>query len=381
MKRRALALTAVLTAAMLLSACGSKKEAAPTAPVVTAEPIPVEKEAEETAAETETEPVEESREGMYRSELTNEWIDESLKDQRPIAVMVDNETTALPHFGVNSADIVYEMMNSTMNGRITRLMCVMKDYSHITQLGSVRSTRPTNVMVAAEYNAILCHDGGPFYIDAYMAKDYIQNLSGGFARFSNGKSAEFTEYITSENYKNPTTGKSYDGLLKRIKDSGYSTTYTSTYPGEHFQFSDEELDLSTMTNAKAATAVDLPFPHNSSKLKYNDGTQTYDYYEYGKEHVDAGDGNAVTTFKNAIIYSCDFLQYDEHGYLCYYIVGQGEGYYLTNGQAIPITWSKGSEGGLTEFKVKATGEALTMNTGKTYIAIVPEDSWSDLTIK
>ena len=30
------------------------------------------------------------------------------KDQRPIAVMVDNERTALPHFGTADADVVYE---------------------------------------------------------------------------------------------------------------------------------------------------------------------------------------------------------------------------------------------------------------------------------
>lgn len=59
-------------------------------------------------------------EHSYRSELTNEWIDEDLKDQRPIAVMVDNEKTALPHYGLTEADVVYEIMNSTLNDRITR---------------------------------------------------------------------------------------------------------------------------------------------------------------------------------------------------------------------------------------------------------------------
>ena len=54
----------------------------------------------------EEEPYEEFREGCIRSELTNEWIDESLENQRPIAIMVDNESTALDHYGVNAADIV-----------------------------------------------------------------------------------------------------------------------------------------------------------------------------------------------------------------------------------------------------------------------------------
>ena len=80
------------------------------------------------AAEEEASAEEETREGMYRSELTNEWIDESLQNQRPVAIMVDNEKTALPHYGLNDADIVYEMMNSTANGEITRFMALFKDW-------------------------------------------------------------------------------------------------------------------------------------------------------------------------------------------------------------------------------------------------------------
>ena len=80
---------------------------------------------------------------MYRSELTNEWIDISLQNQRPVAVMVDNEKAALPHYGLTEADVVYEMMNSTANGRITRLMAIVKDWGKITQFGNVRSARQT----------------------------------------------------------------------------------------------------------------------------------------------------------------------------------------------------------------------------------------------
>ena len=157
-------------------------------------------------------------EDCYRSELTNMWTDKSLKEQRPIAVMVDNELTALDHYGINQADIVYEMMNSTANGRVTRLMCIVKDWKNLEQFGSIRSTRPTNVIMAGEYNAILVHDGGPFYIDSYLAKSYNNNLSGGFARFANGKSMEFTEYVTSDTYSGPKG--TYDGLKDRIKKAG-----------------------------------------------------------------------------------------------------------------------------------------------------------------
>ena len=111
----------------------------------------------------ESEQEEDLPDGMYRNELTNELIDEALKDQRPIAAMVDNESIALPHYGLSKADVVYEMMNSTMNGRITRFMALFKDYESVEQIGSIRSVRPTNVILSAEWNAILCHDGSAIY--------------------------------------------------------------------------------------------------------------------------------------------------------------------------------------------------------------------------
>ena len=314
---------------------------------------------------------EDGSEGQYRSELTNEWIDESLRNQRPIAVMVDNEKIALDHFGTNQADIVYEIMNSTANGRVTRLMVVMKDWDKIEQLGSIRSTRPTNFPLAAEYDAILCHDGGPFYIDEYVAKPYVSHISGGFARFTNGKATEFTEYITAQDYTNPKTGKSFQGLINRIASEGLSSTYDEYYSGPVFAFSDEEIDLSTYANASSA-----------AKIAYNEETGTYDYSEYGAPHIDALD-QSVTTFKNVILESCDYTLLDEHGYMVYELLNSAahDGYYITDGKAIPITWSKAEETAPTVYKNAETGEPIMLNTGKTYIGIVPSDVWEKLSIQ
>ena len=383
MKNYKAILAALAISAFAITGCGDK-EAKPQEAEVTLDGQSSmdmgdggEEVVDQTPVEGEVAP-----EGMYRSELTNEWISEDIKDQRPIAVMVDNEKTALPHYGVNDADVVYEMMNSTMNGRVTRLMVVMKDWKNIEQLGSVRSTRPTNVMIAGEYNAILIHDGGPFYINDYLGRKWSNNLSGGFARYSNGKSQEFTEYVTSETYNNSTTGKSYSGLIQRVEDAGYSETYNDYYPGQHFIFYQGELDLSTLADSEEATDISLPFPHNSSELHYNPDTKLYEYSEYGMEHIDPLDNDNVLAFKNVILQDCTFSQLDNNGYLVYNVLDEKEdGYYITNGYAIPIYWSKNQENAVTVFYNANTGEQIQLNTGKTYIAIVPDDSWDEVTLK
>ena len=195
MKKRTLLLVLGLAAALAFTGCGSKDEEEPSE-----EPVSIEAPAAMTPAmvatddepsETEEAPVEEESDtppdGMVANPLTGEWIDESLADQRPIAVMIDDEKTALPHFGVSEADIIYEMMNSTQNDGVTRFMALVKDWGKVKQIGSIRSTRPTNLQTFPEWNAVLCHDGGPFYNDMFYANPFVDRFSGTFSRVNNGK--------------------------------------------------------------------------------------------------------------------------------------------------------------------------------------------------
>lgn len=310
---------------------------------------------------------------LYESELTGELIDASLKEQRPAAVMVDNESIAYPHFGMAEADVVYEIMNSTHNGRITRLMALVKDWDAITQMGSIRSTRPTNIWLAAEWNAILCHDGGPFYVNDYFARDYArEHLGYDFSRVKNGKAYEFTEYILAGD------------IARKLAQYGFSRTYNAFRPEResHFLFQPQgtETDLTGYPQSQAAARVLLPFPHTSSALSYNSATGTYDYYCYGDLHVDAED-QEVMTFKNVILQDCDYYLYDQNGYMAYSVIDSGRrGYYITNGRAIPITWTKESESGLTRYYT-GDGAELTVNRGKTYICLVPSDMWDSLSIE
>lgn len=389
MKKKTLA-AVLIAVGLMMTGCGGENTPV-SSPIQTPAPISMGEKDNTTASGTNSSSAAEESKGTkeeevapehsYRSELTNEWIDEDLKDQRPIAVMVDNEKTALPHYGLTEADVVYEIMNSTLNDRITRFMVLVKDWESITQLGSIRSVRPTNFMLAAEWNAVLCHDGGPFFIDTWVAKDYTNNFSGGFARFSNGKATEFTEYITYDKYTNSNKGKTYDGLKQRFANSKYTTTYNQYYEGPHFQFAADEQTFSDRSDADTATVVELPFPHNKSTLKYNESTGTYDYYEYGAAHLDPLHDSAQMTFKNVILQNTTFSELGE-GYLIYNAIDSGrDGYYITNGQAIEVTWTKSGESDITVYYDKKTGKEIELNTGKTYISLIPSDSWSDLVIK
>ena len=139
LKKRALLLGMMLTLAVTSVGCGKKE-----ADANITEPIYEESSEEAVVGDVvDNEEEEDLPDGKVRNELTGELIDESLANQRPIAVMVDNESIALPHYGLTQADVVYEMMNSTENGRITRFMALVKDWETLEQFGSIRSARVT----------------------------------------------------------------------------------------------------------------------------------------------------------------------------------------------------------------------------------------------
>lgn len=372
MTKRSLRLLALFSCAFLLAGCGKEEEAAPEEPSSTPViEIGGEEETPEPSVEEPTEEEEETREGMYRSELTNEWIDESLKNQRPIAAMVDNEKTALPHYGLSTADIVYEMTNSTMNQGVTRFMVMVKDWEKIEQLGSIRSVRPTNLQIAPEWNAVVCHDGGPFYIDLFLKNDFVDHFSGTFSRVNNGKAREFTEYILPGD------------LEKNFSNTGVDREYNQYYIGPHYQFASEKnpVDLSSESNAQNATRIDLPFHHNNPYLEYNESDGLYYYSEYGSAHVDPGNGNAQLCFKNILIQNAYLEKLDDNGYMYFHSVDSDrDGYYITNGKAIPVTWSKIDDMNPTHY-YDTNGNEITINTGKTYVALVPESDWSGLKIE
>lgn len=375
MKKRSLVIGLMLMCSIAMTACGGEKQ--PTVSDTDANTQVNTEIQTNSEVSVSTEILEEEiPEGKVVSDLTGEFIDESIANQRPIAVMVDNEKKALPHYGLTKADIVYEMVNSTANDRVTRLMALVKDWGAIEQLGNVRSARATNCMLAMEWNAILCHDGGPFYINDYIALPSLDNLSGGFSRIPNGKAYEFTEYISEGE------------VAKRLDANNIETEYNNYYEGTHFTFANGV----ELVDGEAAVKVELPFPHNSSELEYSEEDKVYYYSEYGQPHLDPGNDNAQLCFKNVIIQEADMLthfvteangkvNYDQNGYMFYQLENSsGKGYYLINGKMTEITWEKDSLTSPTRY-YDANGNELVLNVGKTYIAIVPADAWKELVIK
>ena len=63
---------------------------------------------DDTAGEKEKPAHREVVDGKIRSYFTGEWIDEELGKTRPLAIMLNNTSAALPMSGVSNESVIYE---------------------------------------------------------------------------------------------------------------------------------------------------------------------------------------------------------------------------------------------------------------------------------
>lgn len=324
--------------------CGKKEE----------EPV-----TEATTEKITTEEGEKAPEGMARSLLTGEWVDEDIANKRPIAFMIENTAMSVPSTHTSDADVYYE---APEEGGITRILALYNDISGLGTIGNVRSTRPYFVYATLAFDAILAHCGGSVetyneLLDPGLVSNLDERLgSGGYFRDSS-RSAPHNLYADSEE------------ILKAIEEKGYSSTYDTTFEG-YFKFNEDDENEIQLDGLDAAV-VTVYQSDCKPWFVYNEDDGLYYRFEFGKEQIDEATDKQLAV-KNVIIQECTVEPYyDEqnHDRVDVGITGMGNGKYITNGKAIDITWKCNEKGGITHF-YDPDGNELLLNQGKTWISVM-----------
>lgn len=236
---------------------------------------------------------------------------------------------------------------------------------------SVRSCRLYYIDWALEFDAIYMHVGQAYLAKDMLSNSYVNNLSGLdgsldsiFFRDSS-KSAPHNMYVTGAS------------IAEGISIKGYETEHDADYTS-HYQFNeDDEVEL-TLSGGEDAVVVQPGYLVNKPWFVYNQETGLYDRYQYGDAQTDALTGEQLSV-KNILIQVCDWYTADtDSGYLDVTTIGTGNGYYITNGAAIPVTWSKDSQMNATRY-YDADGNEITLNQGKTWICIVQDTYEENIT--
>lgn len=279
---------------------------------------------------------------------------------RPYAVVVNNTPVAVKvQTGLNKAYLVYEIPTE---GNTSRLMAFYKDINEDFTIGTIRSSRHDFVDYALESNAIFVHFGWSHYAEDDQQAGSINYINGlfdaGFWRNNpEGLASEHTAYTSIEKIK------------EEIQAKGFNTEADTAEETILLNYSHDDINLSEKTDATAANSVTISYDghQNVTTFVYDPNTKMYTRQEMGKDCIDHETGEAVTT-KNIIVEKLTYSVCDDNYYWDLKTTGSGEGYFITNGYAVPITWSKSSRSSKTIYKY-ADGTEINVNDGRTYIEL------------
>lgn len=346
-------ISAGLLAVLTLSLCGCAEESASLS-----EP-PRNTETSGTTVTTEAETTEPEPVEYGVNPLTGEsgYNDEAV-GKRPVAVMVNNLAAALPQYGIENADIIYEL---PVEGGITRLMAVYADYTGVGDVCSVRSCRYYYPIISFGMDAIYCHWGSDQTIAMEtLGRIGIDRLDGGYEESLFLRDAE-----RAKTYDQEHTGYLKGSLLpETIERKGFRTDINEQNAGGAFDFAQEERTPSEMT----ANRVTVNFSRSYySTFEYDQETGAYVKYHSGNAHMDGKTGNQLA-FENVFVLQTA-IGTRENGYLMDVSLNAGSGYYFSKGGGEAITWIKSAED--QPIKVfSADGSELSVNIGESYIGII-----------
>lgn len=297
---------------------------------------------------------------LEEKEEVNYIVDPNSKT-RPFAVMINCHSAALPQSGLQDAYLVYELM---VEGGITRMMALFKDVDS-SKIGSVRSARTQYLDYVLENDAIYVHAGGAQ--DALLS---IPNLGiddidvdgvYGSRDTSLNRAWEHTLFANTATLKKAVSDKKIESEsdVKPI-----------------LKYLDADFDFKKYTNTKIANHVSIKYSdYRTSNYTYDANKKVYLRSMNDTKNIDLVTKEQYEV-KNIIVYGVNYSNYTYNGYSAYQKIdniGNGEGYYISDGVALPITWQKDSRSSKTTYRIKETGEELVINNGNTYIQIYPSN--------
>lgn len=294
-------------------------------------------------------------------------LEDSGVGKRPVTVMISNIKQSLPQRGICSSDVCYEVL---AEGGITRIMAVFSDYTKVPTTGPVRSVREYFIDFAKPLDPIFVHFGGSTTGNQRISSEDIDTIDGftasGSKSFWSDKSiaqqkGKEHSYFTDSLYLKP--------LIEKYK---FDMNAKSSKPLFNFLPPNEK----NVPNEISATKVTVPFSSYAvSTFEYDSDTAKYKKSQFKQPHIDANTGGQVAVDNVIIIFTpTGRVDYD-NVHIQMELKG-GKGYYISQGKAAQISWSKADAD--SNIKYVLNGQELRVNAGTSWICIVPTSSYNSV---
>jgi len=321
---------------LLFSGCGEKT------------PEVVEEPKEQAVVEEIQEPV-----YPYSCPFDGQGLEEEVT-VRPIAVMIGNNPSARPQYGLAEADLIYEF---PAEGGITRFMAIYY-HSQSAKIGPVRSARPYFIDRALDWDGVYVHVGQSPQAQVYFKTNKVAHLD----EFSNGKF-----FWRDKSRKAPDNLFTSTELLRqRMKELDYERK-TEVTP---FLFADDEMS----SKSEKATKLEINYPEkmNRAAFEYQPEEKIYLRFTGGKPHLD-GETNQQLGASNIIVQYVSSKVLDNEGRLEVQMFGQGKIQFFSQGRVIEGSWSKDKLREPTKY-FDSEGNPLSLTPGQTWIQIVDKNT-------
>lgn len=275
---------------------------------------------------------------------------------RPYAIVINNSTVAVKvQTGLQQAYIVYEF---PVEGGLTRLMALYKDVPDFT-IGTIRSSRHNFLDYAMEHDAIFIHYGWSHYAEddeRELRYDYINGTLGGGPFWRENPASLATEH---------TAYTSIGKIKEYVKNKEIRST---TDQGLVLNYDINGVDLSKKDGNILANNIAIPSNGSiNTTYEYDKENKKYKRFVNGNANIDYYTKEQFTA-KNIIVQKINTKMASDNYYWDLETVGSGTGYYITEGYAVPITWSKENREAKTKYRY-VDGTEIQLNDGNTYIQL------------
>lgn len=296
-------------------------------------------------------------EQKYYAPYTGEEVTKDVANNTAFMAIIENASGARPQSGFTSADIVFEAM---AEGGITRCFAIFQK-ENCAKIGPIRSMRTYFIDIAYEYNLPFAHCGGSH--DA-------------LARIKAEKCMSMNEMTNGSYYWRDSTRKveehslysSTDKLRALVKEKGYAVN-----PPSPLKF-----DKSFWDNTDGSQASNIIIRFNGAYTTAYDFKDGLYYKSMNNAPTLNREDSEPVAVKNVVIQNVKYRSRPNESYLDADLVGTGDGYIISNGKAVKITWSRSSLQSNTVFKDES-GKIVPLNPGKTWWHLLDQNA--KLTIK
>ena len=281
--------------------------------------------------------------------------------KRPVAVMVNNIEPAMPQYGIEQADIIFEI---PVEADLTRFMALYGDYTQVPDICPIRSCRLYFPTFAMGYDAVYVHWG--------MSSDITKNVDGLGVDRIDGMSESYGLFGRDQSrldsgYSLEHTGMLYGTKLAPVLEENFRTDLEEDYKTTAFKFNKKEKS----SEGEDCTVVDINFGNQGSTFIYDEINKVYLKQINENNQIDAKTGNQLA-FKNVIVMETE-IGIASNGVHKDVNCKGGEdsvAYYISNGKVQEIHWEK--ENGDAKSRLvffDDNGKEIKVNKGKTYIAV------------